>query len=113
MNVIISCGVAGALVRLVPILRGLGHAAQAHVLTLVPDQGQEHGREPDLEPGLQGLALPGPGRHGNDPERGRDRVPGLSLSAGVCSIYYRTPPDLFQKFVERRTILSGKLQETS
>jgi hypothetical protein len=85
MNVIISWGVAGALVHPFRTLRGLVHVAQVHVLTHVPGQGQEQGRELGLEPGLQGLALPDPGHHGNDPEpeQERDRVPGPSLLAGV------------------------------
>jgi len=85
MNVIISCDVAGALVHLVPTLHGLAHAAQVHVLTHVPGQGQGQGLGPGLEPGLLGLALPDPGRHGRGPalEQGQDHVPGPSLLAGV------------------------------
>lgn len=90
MNVIISCGVTGALVHPFPTRRGLGHVAQVRVLTRVPGQGQEQGQEPGLEPGLQGRALPDPGHHGNDPEpeRGQDRVPGPSLLAGLGLVHF-------------------------
>jgi hypothetical protein len=85
MNVIINCGVAGALVPHVPTLHALGLAAQVHVPTHVPDQGQEQGQELDLEPGVLGLALLDLGHHGNDPEleQGQDHVPDPSRSAGM------------------------------